>query len=554
MRNLYLLFFVVLLTSLGATTSQASTPFTSNTTCRNDSVRFVIADADKVGIDSVKWYYGDPASGMYDSSARMNSAHLYSTLGDYTITLVAYRSGVEDISTNTITIVDPVPFDFGPTDSTLCEGATITLTAPAVAGATYLWQDSSTGQSILVDSMETYKVKINGCLVPDSMNVFYTPVPEVDLGHDVILCLGETLQLDATAQNCTFQWNTGETTPDIVLHSDTATAPFTHIVEINAHGCGIFYDTITVSFGGSYHPFSLGSDTLLCPEETVIIDATTANATAYEWSTGATTPTIAASRPADIWCYVTINNECNVIDTMKVRYNSLRRLNLGADTLICKGEVLVLHADYGQGTYLWQDSSKQATYYVTQTGDYFVRAQIGRCTEYDTIHVQYEDTLRVSLGRDTVLCNGEVYNLIPKGAGFNYKWQDSSTVPTYPVTTAGYYAVVAQNTCGEAVDSVEVGFRDCECQVWLPTGFSPNGDGINDYFRPKYRCPLESFAMSVYDRWGALVYYTSDPTIGWTGTRKGKKLPVGTYVWMMEYTVQKTGEHFLKTGAITIVY
>ncbi|SFW51326.1 gliding motility-associated C-terminal domain-containing protein [Chitinophaga sancti] len=552
MRNLYP-FLVFLLVLLGSTTAQASTPFTYNTTCQNDSIRFIIATADRAGIDSVKWYYGDPASGKYDSSKAINGVHLYNTLGDYTITLVAYRSGVEDISTNTITVVAPVPYDFGPTDSTLCEGTTITLTAPYVAGAAYMWQDSSTSQSIVVDSMQTYKVKINGCLVPDSMNVFYTPRPEIELGNDVILCLGETLQLDATAQNCTFSWNTGATTPDIIVHSDTARAAFTYIVNANAKGCGTFIDSIRIAFGGTVHPYSLGPDTLLCPGETVIINGATSGATAYLWSTGATTPTVSASRPADLWCYATINNTCNVIDSIRVRYNALRNVNLGNDTIICKGEKLVLTADFGTGTYRWQDTSKQATYYVTKTGYYYVRAQIGRCVSSDTVHVQIEDTLRVSLGRDTVLCSGEVYTLYPKGAGSNYKWQDSSTVSVFKVNTAGIYAVVAQNTCGTAIDSVEVGFKDCDCQVWLPSGFSPNGDGNNDLFRPKYKCPLQSFSISVYNRWGAQIYYTTDPDIGWTGTRNGTRVPVGTYVYVMEYTVQKSGEHVRKTGAITLI-
>jgi gliding motility-associated-like protein len=87
----------------------------------------------------------------------------------------------------------------------------------------------------------------------------------------------------------------------------------------------------------------------------------------------------------------------------------------------------------------------------------------------------------------------------------------------------------------------------------MPTGFSPNGDGINDLFRPKYRCPLEAFEISVYNRWGERVYYTTDPDIGWTGKKNGYKVPLGTYVWVMSYTVQKTGEHIKKTGSVTII-
>lgn len=174
MRSLYLL-IAVLITMLGAFSAQAQTQFTYSTTCQNDSVRFEIAEADLAGIDSVRWYFGDLASGAADTSRRIKGAHLYNTVAAYTVQLIAYRAGVPSTSTTNLNIVAPVIYDFGPTDQTLCDSTTITLTAPDVPGATYEWQDGSTGRSILVDSMTTYKVKINGCLIPDSVNIFIRP-------------------------------------------------------------------------------------------------------------------------------------------------------------------------------------------------------------------------------------------------------------------------------------------------------------------------------------------------------------------------------------------
>lgn len=191
---------------------------------------------------------------------------------------------------------------------------------------------------------------------------------------------------------------------------------------------------------------------------------------------------------------------------------------------------------------------------MTEPGYYFVRAQIGRCVSFDTIQVRYDDTLRINLGLDTVLCRGEQLKLHPLGAGSNYKWQDSTNVPIYTVTEPGFYAVVANNACGRATDSVEVQLKDCDCQVWLPTAFSPNGDGRNDYFRPIYRCELADFKLSVYDRWGARIYYSTDPQVAWTGRQGGIALNVGTYVWVMEYRNANSQELFKKTGTVTVVY
>lgn len=553
MRNLYLL-IVVILFSLGSTTAWAQTPFTYTSTCLNDIVKFNIAEADQEGIDSLKWNYGDLASGTNDTSFAMQGQHAYTAVATYTVTLITYRSGVQDLSTMDITIVTPVIYDFGPQDQTICEGATLTLTAPTVAGAVYEWQDSSANQTIIADTSATYKVKINGCLVPDSVNVFFTPIPELDLGEDVILCLGETLQLDGTAQNCTYLWSTGATTPDIIVHSDVATPLTPYIVTADAQGCGIYRDTINITFAGTAHPYSLGPDTMLCPGESVTFHGETPGATAYRWSNGSRIESATVRSRWDLWVFVTINGVCDVLDTVNVRFYALGEVDLGGDTIICKGETLVLTADFGNGIYRWQDTSKQATFYVREPGYYYVRAQIGRCVSSDTVRVMFDDTMHIRLGPDTTLCNGEVFNLYPAGAGYQYKWQDSTSVPIYAVTQPGTYALVSTNTCGQTADSIEIAFRDCSAQVYVPSAFSPNGDGQNDYFRPKYRGVINNFEISVYDRWGERVYYTTDPQVGWTGKKKGTPLPTGTYVYVMKYTSGDTGKVIKKNGTITILY
>lgn len=532
------------------------TPFTYSSTCVNTDIKFAITTEDET-IDSVLWDFGDPPSGVQNTSDKMIGSHQYTTIGTYTVTLIAYRAGVADTTTLSITVVQPVPYNFPePIDTTLCEGQTIVLSAPVVAGATYEWtRKDSVGATIVADTTGTYRVKINGCEVPDSVNVFFTPIPEIELGDDHLLCINEAIRLDATSQDGNYQWYrdftpiAGETASTYVVTTSGA-----YMVQVNAGGCGIFRDTVTINFGGHEHPFTMGPDTLLCPGETIVLAPQVAGASGYSWFNGSKNPTVRVSSPVDAWVFVEVDNECEVLDTVRVDYNRLRGVNLGGDTTICKGEFLVLTADFGQGQYLWQDGSDQATFYVREGGYFYVRAQIGRCISSDTIHVTYDDTLHINLGPDSTICKGEQIRLYPNGAGTNYKWQDSTNIPVFMVTEPGYYAVVANNTCGRATDSVLVLAKDCECQVWLPNAFTPNGDGKNDYFRPIYRCLLSDFKLSVYDRWGQRIFYSTDPQVSWTGRQNGVQMNVGTYVWVMEYTSASTQQSFRKTGAVTIVY
>jgi gliding motility-associated-like protein len=86
-----------------------------------------------------------------------------------------------------------------------------------------------------------------------------------------------------------------------------------------------------------------------------------------------------------------------------------------------------------------------------------------------------------------------------------------------------------------------------ECAVYIPNAFSPDGDGRNDLFRVKVYNVISDFRMSVYNRWGQLVFVSTDPANGWNGERNGVKLPAGTYLWTVTYTdyrhqpIQQTG-------------
>ncbi|UYQ93915.1 gliding motility-associated C-terminal domain-containing protein [Chitinophaga horti] len=537
------------------------TNFTWNSTCLNDSISFRITD-DIDQIDSVKWNFGDPASLALDSSKREeNAGHRYRATGPYTVTLIAFRGGVADTTTQVITIVPKKLVTMDP-DITLCENAplyTITVTVdpstPLTGMEVITWQDTVTGFGLTYDVTETgtYRIQFDGCQPDDSVNVFYSPVPDFELGQDLNLCTDERITLDATAQNADYLWSTGETSPTILVDGNRSGQ---YWVEATITGCGVYRDTINVNFSGMPQTFDLGKDTLLCAGETITIRADVNAAIAYRWNTGARTQSINVSTRNAYWALVTTSTpmgNCDVVDTINVNYNPLRDVNLGNDTTVCVGEALVLTANYGTGSYLWQDGSKQATFYVDSPGYYYVRAQIGRCVSTDTIRVNYDDTLQVNLGPDTTICRLDRFVLSPNGAGTSFKWQDSTSSPTFTVTQPGIYAVVASNTCNRSVDSVEVNFRQCDCTFYFPTGFSPNNDGLNDLFRPVYRCFFTDYKLWIYNRWGELQFFTTDPSVAWTGSINGKEATTGTYVWIAEYKDSTTGKLYNQRGTVTLI-
>ena len=88
--------------------------------------------------------------------------------------------------------------------------------------------------------------------------------------------------------------------------------------------------------------------------------------------------------------------------------------------------------------------------------------------------------------------------------------------------------------------------------VNIPTGFSPNGDGQNDLFKPIVGNDVNSFTLSIYDRWGNKILHSSDLQLVWNGTYHDEPLNSGAYAYMLE-VIYKDGSSEIKSGNITII-
>ena len=84
----------------------------------------------------------------------------------------------------------------------------------------------------------------------------------------------------------------------------------------------------------------------------------------------------------------------------------------------------------------------------------------------------------------------------------------------------------------------------------MPAAFTPNGDGLNDVFKPKLSCYTSAFHCRIFNRWGKKIFETSDINKGWDGTCTGTKILSGTYVYYIDY---KTTQGIIKTTRGTIV-
>ena len=88
--------------------------------------------------------------------------------------------------------------------------------------------------------------------------------------------------------------------------------------------------------------------------------------------------------------------------------------------------------------------------------------------------------------------------------------------------------------CGVVSDTIII--ENCECPIWLPNSFNPSGNGQNDFFGAKAECEFGKFEFKVFNRWGELMFESTDPNAFWDGMYRGETAAAGSYAWTLEYS------------------
>lgn len=91
------------------------------------------------------------------------------------------------------------------------------------------------------------------------------------------------------------------------------------------------------------------------------------------------------------------------------------------------------------------------------------------------------------------------------------------------------------------------------CYIAVPSAFTPNGDGLNDYLYPLNAYKADNLEFRIYNRWGQLVFETKDWTRKWDGKINGNPQAAGTYVWTLQYTHHDTGQHYSLKGTTVLI-
>lgn len=220
-------------------------------------------------------------------------------------------------------------------------------------------------------------------------------------------------------------------------------------------GCSVMLSEKPVTVVQSSTQLSLGSDTVLCPGNTILLNAR-AGFLSYRWQDGSEDSIYTVQQPGSY--FVKVMDACGrgYSDTIVVRLSSPIPFDVGLDRIKCNADTIRLHAPSGFLNYSWSPSYNIS---ATSASDvvinpyvdtaYFIKAEkTPGCFAYDTVRITVHQSPAIHLGKDTSFCAGQSVHL-DAGSGFlNYVWNNGATSREIDVNAAGLYSVAARTEQG----------------------------------------------------------------------------------------------------------
>ncbi len=265
-----------------------------------------------------------------------------------------------------------------------------------------------------------------------------------------------------------------------------------------------------------------------------------------------------------------LEDEClGTIDTLnKDLQITLRKAVDAADDIqICEGESFQLAAsDVADATYEWtgpgnifleEQFPMIDNAQVTMSGNYGVIGIVSGCATFPSfLNVDVKPTPQPDLGEDAVICTDLLEVSLDAGEYETYRWQDNSSDNPFEVSGGGDFFVTVLDEFGcEGSDSLTL-IQQCPTDLYIPNVFSPNGDNQNDAFKI-LGGDIKTMHLRIFNRWGELVFETTDLEQGWNGNYFGEELaPTGVYIYKLDYVgFERDGSEFdgREYGTVTLV-
>jgi gliding motility-associated-like protein len=541
------------------------------------------------------WDFGNPLSGLDNNSTLSDPVHIFSDTGVYKVKLNISLGGFCANSDSMIVRVYPGFFPDFKADGPFCKGIPFKFTDLTTTkyGVTTGWRWNFGNTAVNNDTSNlknptyTYVNTGNyiaqltvsntfGCTDIVKKNIKIVDGPDLGLNtHDTLICSIDTIQLK-TSTIGNYVWSPNYNISSLssanpLISPDTATKYYVSFSD--ADGCkntdSVFVDV------KPFATINLGNDTTVCSPDGFKMN-TISDALNFVWtpatylsSSTIKNPIVTSSAPSITYTVVGNIGKCQSQDQITIKTAPTPIADAGKDTIICFGDPALLQAT-GGSIYTWTPTQyltasnianpkviglPSATQFKVVVSDTLGCIK----TSIDSVIVSVDAIFQAYAGRDTSVVINEPVALNGTG-GVTYLWQPATWLsnPTIanPIATPKEnitYQLTAISKGGcKAMDEIQINVYKIAPGFYVPSGFTPNNDGNNDVIRPILMGMRSLKLFRIYNRWGQLLFTTSEKGKGWDGTFKGSQQDPGTFVWMAE-GVTYLGENLKKQGTVVLL-
>ena len=363
-----------------------------------------------------------------------------------------------------------------------------------------------------------------------SLPVSLSPEPEIELDVNApdFLCAGETAVIDLDiipAGDYSVLWNTNETSESI----EAGIGDYQVSVTNNETNCtNSLAFTIEDCEDATIQLELITND--ICLGQEASIEANVSGGSppyTFSWSPSLGNDPGPFSFPLNTTSEFSLivsdsqGNTAEASTTISVIDPANFSFTLGPDTAICRDEFINLSPQplLENGSYLWNNGESETEIAINQPGTYTLTLQSACGSFEDEIEIgSRNDPVFPPIPSQLLVCEEGSRTLsIPQNAGFVAYWENGALATERTFTESGPYSITFISECRMETENFSVRKVDCECEIYVPNAFSPNGDGVNDVFGVSIDCDPESYSLRIFNRWGIEVFNTVDPDQTWLG-------------------------------------
>jgi len=456
----------------------------------------------------------------------------------------------------------------------------LTSTTDVSSVANPSWQYPAPTTATVLLSVSSSK----GCVDTVSKIITINGKPDIFLPFtDTLICSIDSLPLIVQSSSATvYTWTPAyniinpNTANPIVYPKDTTV----YTVTVQDKGC---IDSARIKVNVlDYITVTLPADTTICKTDSIRLRPETYGLS-FQWTPATALSTVSVKYPmaapqSNTSYTVTANlGKCQAKASQTIKVVAYPQANAGIDTTICFAGTAVLNGSIAGSSFAWSPvsgltngtslqpsaSPQLTTAYILTAMDTLGCPKPGR----DTVLVTVFPKIVLSAGNDTTVVVGQPLQLQAVTADsnrLNYTWVPASWLnntsisnPIAIIASASVdsitYTVTAKNTTGcFATDNIKVIVYKTMPGIFMPDAFTPNADGKNDVIRPVLVGIASLEYFRVFNRWGQLVFSTTQNANGWDGSIGGKIQDPGAFVYVVQ-AKDYTGKTIFKKGSFVLV-